>query len=148
MRCQVTISKPIDAEDEKYITKLDKIAAFSNEDKITDSISAFHQAKIATIPNHAYLSLTNAFYYMVEDIGRRNRTLLSGVEAIWLLFYEKIIKNEEDKTIWDNNLKWIHDTIDNIRYKNTKVTKKDMEKIWNLYKEFLDLYIIYKQQHK
>lgn len=89
--------------------------------------------------------MTNAFYYMIQDVGRRDRTLLSGVEAIWKLFYKKIIENEEGKTAWDNHLQWIHKTIDDIRYKNIKVTEKDVENIRNLYKEFLDMYIIYKQ---
>ncbi len=51
---------------------------------------------------------------------RRNRTRYNREVAISKLFYEHIIKDEKDKTEWEKNLTWVHDSIDDIRYKNEK----------------------------
>ena len=136
----------IDIEDEIYIKKIDKIAALFKETKIIDSISAFHHARMAISPNHAYLSMTNALYPLIQDIAHQERTVISGLYASWILFKNKIIKDENEKEYWDKELRWIHDTIDDIRYRNKKVTTNDVKKIQTLYKKFLDMYFIYKQQ--
>ncbi len=142
---KLKINKNIDTEYEKYIQKIDNTAASSNKDIIANSISAFHYADMAISPKHAYLSMTNAFTPLIQDVGKQERTVLSGLYASWILFKNKIIK-ESEKEHWDEELKWIHDTIDNIRYKNMQVNEKDVERIRKSYKEFLDMYIIYKQQ--
>lgn len=145
---KLKINKTIDTEYEKYIQKIDNIAASSNNDIITDSISAFHYADMAISPNHAYLSMTNAFHPLIEDVGKQKRTVLSGLYASWILFKKKIIKDEKEKEHWDKELRWIHDTIGDIRYENKQVSEKDVERIRKSYKEFLDMYIIYKQQRE
>jgi len=138
----------IDTEYEKYIQKIDNSATSTDKDIIAISIGAFHYADMAISPNHAYLSMTNAFHPLIMDVGRGTKTVISGLYASWNLFKNKIIKDEEEKEHWDEELKWIHDTIDNIRYKNMQVNEKDVERIRKSYKEFLDMYIIYKQQRK
>lgn len=134
----------IDAEYEKYIQKIDNIAS-SNKDIIANSISSFHYAARAISPNHAYLSMTNAFTPLIQDIGNQKRTVISALYASWELFKKKILIDESKKEYWDKELRWIHDTIDDIRYKNKQVSENDVERIRKSYKEFLDMYIIYKQ---
>ncbi|MGB8215895.1 MAG: hypothetical protein WCE94_01215 [Candidatus Methanoperedens sp.] len=145
---KLKINKNIDPEYEKYIQKIDNTAVSSNKDIIANSISAFHYADMAISPNHAYLSMTNAFTPLIEDVGNQGRTVLSGLYASWILFKKKIIKDESEKEHWDKELKWIHDTIGDIRYENKQVSEKDVERIKKSYKEFLDMYIMYKQQRK
>ncbi|VVB89861.1 Uncharacterised protein [uncultured archaeon] len=142
---KIKSNKPVDTEYEKYIQKIDDTAASSNKDIIANSISAFHYADMAISPNHAYLSMTNAFTPLIQDIGKQERTVLSGLYASWILFKKEIIKDDLEKEHWDEELKWIHDTIDNIRYKNMQVNEKHVERIRKLYKEFLDMYVKYKQ---
>lgn len=141
---KLKLNKNIDTEYETYVQKIDNIAVSSNKDIIANSISAFHYADMAISPNHAYLSMTNAFHPLIMDVGKQGKTVISGFYASWKLFKMKIIKNETEKDRWDEELKWIHDTIDDIRYKNKQVSEKDVERIRKSYKEFLDLYILYK----
>ncbi len=61
---------------------------------------------LKTDMQRAYLSLLH---------NKSNR-----VVAVSKLFYEHIIKDEKDKTEWEKNLTWVHDSIDDIRYKNEK----------------------------
>ena len=73
---------------------------------------------------------------------------MNCVVQVLIITGYKIIKNENDKNHWDEELGWIHKTIDDIRYENKKVDEKDIKRIRKSYMEFLDMYIIYKQQQK
>ena len=58
--------------------------------------------------------MTNALYPLIQDIAHQERTVISGLYASWILFKNKIIKDENEKEYWDEELRWIHDTIDDI----------------------------------
>ncbi|VVB84791.1 Uncharacterised protein [uncultured archaeon] len=136
----------IDAEYENYIQEIDN--ASSKNDKIMKSIIAFHYAKMAISPNHAYLSMTNAIYPLIEEIAHTNNHVSAAFITSWKLFKEKIIKDEKEKDLWDEKLKLIHDTIYKIHYENASVNIQDVEQIRELYKHFLNMYIMHKQQEE
>lgn len=139
------IYKKIDTEFEMYIQKIDNFSKASNDEKIAKSIREFHYADRAISPNHAYLSMANAIYPLIEAIGNKKRTSLSGLNACWKLFNQGIIKTEREEEEWDNEIIWIHDTIDAIRYMNILVDEKAVERIRKSYKEFIDMYIRYNE---
>ena len=140
---EVRVFRRISVEDEQYITSIDNFVKSSENSKIVNAIRFFHYAKLATYPEHAFLSISNAFNYLIGDIGKQNRTRCSGTVAVVKLFYEKVLEDEESKKDWEKNITWVHDKIDAIRYKNKRASESDVERITELFKEFLDMYIRY-----
>ena len=144
----IKVFQPINGKDEQYLTTIDNFVESRRNSKIVKAIEFFHYAKKATCPEHAFLSISNAFNYLIGDIGRQNRTRCSGAVAVIKLFYEQILKDEKSKKDWENNITWIHDTIDDIRYKNKQVSESDVERITKLFKEFLGMYIRYNNKRR
>lgn len=140
---EVRVFRRISVEDEQYITSIDNFVKSSENSKIVDAIRFFHYAKMATYPEHAFLSISNAFNYLIGDIGKQNRTRCSGAVAVVKLCYEQVLEDEESKKYWEDNIRWAHDEIDEIRYRNKQVSESDRERITELFKEFLDMYIRY-----
>ena len=144
----ITVYGLIDSTLEPRIISIDNfVKSFENE-IVIKSIAFFHHGQIALNRQHAFLSMTNAFHTLIQDIGKQNRTVLSGLNASWILLHNKIIEDESKREFWEKELRWIHDTIDDIRYKNKQVEKEDVERIRKSYKQFLDMYIKYKSIKK
>lgn len=140
---KVTVFKPIDSIDEQYVRPIDNLVKSSENTKIIKYIAFFHLAKRAKCPQHAFLSISNAFNDLINDIGRQGRTRCSGAMAVERLFHEKIIKDEKSKKEWEKKILEIHNTIDKIRYENLSVSKKVVDDAIEQYKEFMDMYIKY-----
>jgi hypothetical protein len=140
---EVRVFRRISVDDEPYITSIDNFVKSSENSKIVKAIAFFHYAKRATYLEHAFLSSSNAFKYLIDDIGKQDRTRCSGSVAVVKLFYEQVIEDEESKKYWEENITWAHDEIDKIRYENKQVSESEMERITKLFKEFLDMYIRY-----
>lgn len=140
---ELELSKPINKSDEVNIKIIDDFVKSTGKSKIVKAISAFHFSRMATTQEHAFLSISNAFNYLIGDIGQQNRTRCSGTVAVTKLFYENIIKDEKIKKKWEKDITWIHDTIDAIRYENKQVDESDTIKATTLFNNFINLYIEY-----
>jgi len=140
---ELELTEPINKIDEKNIILIDNFVKSTEKSNIVKAISAFHFSRMATSQEHAFLSISNAFNYLIGDIGKQDRTRCSGTVAVTKLFYENIIKDEKIKKKWEKDITWIHNTIDDIRYKNILVNESDIIKAVTLFNDFIDMYIEY-----